>query len=109
MVAWDQGRAGFCQRLREITPEINGAQRIMQQDDRRAIAVSHTPLADKHASAGNRDERVKNLSAHCKYILSPNGSSARLPACNTLSNGPANETEDIWDRTWLFAIFREAR
>jgi len=60
-----------CQCSGEVAPLINGAQRIMQQDERSTLAVPYAPLANEDASTWNFYERVERFDTHRETVRVP--------------------------------------
>jgi hypothetical protein len=79
--------SGTCQCIREITPLINGPQRIVQKDDWRATALIGAPPAYEDGSTRNLEERSRDLSTHWNESWRPIGKLSRrssLPPNSTI-------------------------
>jgi len=69
VVGHDRPRRGFCQRVGKITPLFDGSERVVQKDDRGAIAVTRAPATHKETPVCDLYERVKSLDTHNECVL----------------------------------------
>ena len=64
----------------KLSPLVNGAQRIVQENDRRTIIVRWIPAACEDLTAGNRNKGVDKLNGHRDFVLAPNDPAHQLRA-----------------------------